>query len=105
MNYGKKRISSAKNLVLKDKPSAKPLIHIKNNNDPRMEPWETLGLNLVHEEDYPFNTTLYFLFVKKCFKTSNKLPDIPFSCNLNIRPSCQTLSNSFEMSSKTPLTL
>ena len=100
----KREVSSAKSLVLEDKPSAKSLIHIKNNHGPRMQPWETPALTLVHEEDCPFNTTLYFLFVKKCFKTVNKLPDIPFSWNLNIRPSCQTLSNAFEMSRKTPLT-
>ena len=65
-----------------------------------MEPWGTPALTLVHEEDSPFNTTLCFLFVKKFLKTFSKLPDILFSCNLNIRPSCQTLSNTFEMSRK-----
>ena len=100
----KREISSAKSLVLEDKPSDKSLIYIKNNNGPRMEPWGTPALTLVHKEDCPFNTTLCFLFVKKCFKTFNKFPDIPFSYNLKIRPSCQTLSNAFEMSRKTPLT-
>ena len=87
----KRKVSSAKSLILEDKSSAKSLICIKNNNGPRMEPWGTPALTLVHEEDCPFNTSLYLLFVKKCFKTCNKLIDIPFSCNLNIRPSCQTL--------------
>ena len=99
----KREVSSARSLVLEDKPSAKSLIYIKNNNGPRMLPRGTPALTLVHEEDYPFNTTLCFLFVKKCFKTFNKLPDIPFSCNLKIRPSCQTLSNAFEMSKKNHL--
>ena len=80
------------------------LIYIKNNNGLRMEPWRTPALILVHEKDCPFNTTLCFLYVKKCFKTLNKLPDIPFSYNLNIRPLCQTLSKVFEISRKTPLT-
>ena len=66
----KREVSSAKNLMLKDKPSARSLVCIKNNNDPRMEPWGTP----VFEDDCPFNTAFYFLFVKKCFKTFNKLP-------------------------------
>ena len=57
-----------------------------------MEPSGTPALTLVHEEDCPFNTTLCFLFVKKYFKTFNKLLDILFSCNLNIRSSCQTIN-------------
>ena len=64
----KREVSPAKRLVLEDKPSIKSLIYIKNNNSPRMEPWGTPALTLVHEEDCPFNTTLCFLFVKKCFK-------------------------------------
>ena len=48
-------MSSAKSLVLEDKPSAKSLIYIKNNNGPKMEPWGTPALILVHEEDCPFN--------------------------------------------------
>ena len=98
----KTKLSSAKSLVLEDKPSAKSLIYIKNNKSPRMERWGSPPLALVHEKDYPFNTTLCFLFVKECFKAFNKLPSILFSCN--IRPSCQTLSDAFEISRKTPLT-
>ena len=100
----KREVSSAKSLVLDDKPSAKSLIYTKNDNGPRMEPWGTPALPLAHEEDCPSNTTLCFLFVKTCYKTFSKLPHIPFSCNLNIRQSCQTLSNAFEMPRKTPLT-
>ena len=69
MNNGKKKVS--KSLVLEDKPSAKSLMYIKNNIGSRMEPWETPALTLVHEEDCPFNTTLCFLFVKKCLKNFN----------------------------------
>ena len=69
-----------------------------------MAPQETPALTLVHEEDDPFNTTLCFLLVNEYFKTFNNLPDIPFSCNLKIKPSCQTLLNAFEISRKTPLT-
>ena len=72
----KREVSSAKSLILEDKPLAKSLIDIKNDNGPRMELWGTPALTLVHEEDCPFNTSLYFLYVKKCLKTFNKLPDI-----------------------------
>ena len=89
-----------KGIIVSKKPLAKSLIYIKINNGPRMKPWGTPALTLDHEEDCPFNTALCFLFIKKCFKTFNKLPDIPFSCNFNIKPSCQTLSNAFEMSKK-----
>ena len=79
----KRDVSSAKSLLSDDKPLAKSLIYIKNNNDPKMEPGGTPALTLIHEEDCSFNTTI-------CFKTFNKSPDIPFSCNSNIRPSYQT---------------
>ena len=67
MNNGKKGSIISKILVLEDKPSAKSLIYIKNNNGPRMEPWGTPALILVHEEDCPFNTTL-------CGQVSDKPP-------------------------------
>ena len=100
----KRHVSSDKSLALEDKSSAKSLLYSKINNGLRMKHWGTPALTLVYEEDCRFNTTLCFLFVKKSFKTFNKLPDIPFSYNLNIRPSCQTLSSAFEMSRKIPLT-
>ena len=77
-NNRKREISSAKSVVLEDKPLAKSLIHIKNNNGPRMESWGTPALTLAHKEDCPFNKIVCFLFAKKCFKTFNKLPDDPF---------------------------
>ena len=61
--------------------------YIKNNNGPRMKPSETPALILFHEEDCPFSATLCFLFIKNRSKTFNKLSNIPFSCNLNTRPS------------------
>ena len=41
--------------------------------------------------------------VKEIRKSNS--PSVPNDFNLKIRPSCQTLSNAFEMSRKTPLTL
>ena len=34
----------------------------------------------------------------------NNFPDIPFCSNLKMRPSCQTVSNAFDMPRKTPRT-
>ena len=64
--------------------------------------WDCLlgsGLQLIFHWKAHY-TTHCFLFVKKCFKIFNKLPNIPFSCNLNIRPSWQFWSKAFEMSRK-----
>ena len=95
MSNRKQRLVSAKSLVLDDEPSAKSLMYIKNNNGPRVEPWGVPALTLVHEEDYPFNTTFCFLCVKKNFKTFNKVPDITFSCNFNktIKPDFDKVYN------------
>ena len=99
-----KDASSAKSLVFEDNPSDKLLIHIRNNNGPRMEPWGTPALTSDQSETCPFNKTLCFLFLRKSHKTFSKLLDIPFCFNLKMRPSCQTLSNAFDISRKTPLT-
>ena len=64
--------------------------------------WDCLlgsGLQLIFHWKAHY-TTHCFLFVKKCFKIFNKLPNIPFSCTLNIRPSWQFWSKAFEMSRK-----
>ena len=80
------------------------LICIKISNRSRMEPWRTLSITLFHVEDCQFNTTLCFQnYLIIITKTTwfNKLPDIPFSCTLDIRPSSQNLSKSIEMLRKT----
>ena len=46
-------VSSANNLALDDKPSGKSLIQIKKSNGPKIDPWGTPALTLVHEEDWP----------------------------------------------------
>ena len=71
---------SANNFGFEVKPSDKSFIYIRKNNDPRIDPWEILVSTLV-----------------------NRLPDIAFSTNFKRRPSCQTLSNAFDISRKMPL--
>ena len=97
-------MSSANSLAFEDNPSDKSLIYIKNNNGPSIEPWGTPALTSDQPETCPLNKTLCFLFFRKSHKRFIKLPDIPFCFNLKMRPSCQTLSNAFDISRKTPLT-
>ena len=56
-----------------------------------------------HVETCPFNKTLWSLSDRKSFNRDNKEPVIPYDCNLNINPSCQTLSKALEISRKTTL--
>ena len=88
-----KDVSSANSLAFEGNPSDKSLIYIKNNNGPVMEPWGSPALTSDQSKTCPFNKTLCFLFLRKSRKRFSKLPDIPFSFNLKMRPSCQTLSN------------
>ena len=46
-----REVSSANSLALDDKPSGKSLIQIKKSNGPKIDPWGTPALTLVHEED------------------------------------------------------
>ena len=57
-----------------------------------------------HEKTCPFKVSLCFLSFEKSDKTLSTLPEIPFCFSLKIIPSCQTLSNDFEISRKAPLT-
>ena len=101
---GNKDVSSANSLAFEDNPSDKSLIYIKNINGPSIEPWATPALKSGLSETCPFNKTLCFLFLRKSHKRLSKLPDIPFHFSLKIGPSCQTLSNAFNISRKTPIT-
>ena len=46
-----REVSSANSLALDDKPSGKSLIQIKKSKGPKIDPWRTPALTLVHEED------------------------------------------------------
>ena len=62
-------------------------------------------MTLVHVETCPFKTTLGFLFLEKSHNKFKSSPNIPFRFNLKIIPSCHTLSNAFDISRNTLLTL
>ena len=69
-----------------------------------IEPWGTPALTSDQSGTCPFNKTLCFLLLRKSHTRFSKLPDIPFCFNFKTRPLCQTLSNTFDISRKTPLT-
>ena len=66
--------------------------------------WETPAVISDHLETSPFKKTLCFSSFEKSAKYSSKFPLIPFCFHLKIIPSCQTLSNAFDISWNTPLT-
>ena len=90
--------SYAKNLAVVDRLSDRSLMWIKNNSDPSMEPWGTPGSILTQGEACPFKITCCFLKLRKSVIIFKILSDIPFCFNLNMRPSCQTLSNALDIS-------
>ena len=51
-----------------------------------------------------FETTLCSQYWRQFLSCESDSPSTPYSFNLKMRPSCQTLSNAWEMSRKTPLT-
>ena len=51
-----------------------------------------------HDKCWPFNTTLCFLQLKKPFIKVISSLDILFCCNVNSKPSCQTLSSTLDIS-------
>ena len=69
-----------------------------------MEPWGTPTLTSDQSETFPFSKTLRFLFLRKSHKRFSELSDVPLYFDFKIKSSCQTLSNAFDISRKTPLT-
>ena len=100
----KRDLSSAQRLAVVDRSSDSSLMSIKNNSGPSMEPWGTPALMLAQGEAWPFKTTHCFLKLRKSVIILKFLSDIPFCFNLNIRPLCQTLSNTLYISNNTALT-
>ena len=87
-----KEVSSANILTSDSMFTGRSFINI-NNNGPR-----TRAKMFSHVETCPFNTTVWSLSDRKSFNRDNKEPMIPYDCNLNINPSCQTLSKALEIS-------
>ena len=99
-----KDVSFAYNFAFDDMPLARSLISTKKQRGTNIDLWRIPSLTPVHEESCPFKVNLCFLSFKKSDKTLSILPEMPFCFSLRIIPLCQTLSNTFEMSRKAPLT-
>ena len=69
-----------------------------------MEPWGTPALTFFTVENCSLRITRCFLSFKKSRKRFSKFPDMPFWVSLKMIPSCQTLSNAFEISRNTRVT-
>ena len=91
-------VSPANNFAFDKRLSARSFIYIKNRNGPSMEPWGTPALTSTQVEVCLLRTTLCFLFLKKFVYRFKRLPDMPFSFSLKIRPSCHTLSKALDTS-------
>ena len=79
-------------------------MYIRNNNGTNIEACGTPASVLVHEEYFPVSTTRCFMFDEKSIIKFRSFLHIPFCFNLYVRPLCHNLSNTLEISSKTPLT-
>ena len=98
-----KDVSSANSLTLDDKLSGRPLIQIRNNNGPKVDPCGTPAFTLPQAETWPLSTTLCFLLLKKLKRMFNRSPKMPFCSSLKITPLCLTLSKALDISKKTLL--
>ena len=63
---------SENSLAFEDNSSVELLMHIKNNNEPSIEPWGTPVLTSDHSETCPFNKTFCFLFLRKSHQLTSK---------------------------------
>ena len=68
-----------------------------------MDPWGTPAVTGSHLDDWPFKTTLWNLWLRKLWISSNGIP-VTICFMLYISPSCHTLSKAFDTSDNTPLT-
>ena len=75
-------VSSPKSLVVDDTFLDKSLIHTKNNRGPKIDPWGMLASTGDHEDDLPFNKTLWNLFDRKFSMHFSGRWDIPKDCSL-----------------------
>ena len=82
-------------LAFGDNPSVRSFMYIRNRSGPNMEPWRAPALTSAQEEACPLSTTPCFLFLQKL---DNKFKGLSFCFNLNIMPSCHTVSNALDMS-------
>ena len=99
-----REVSSAKSLTSKFSPSGRSFTYMRKNSGPNTDPCGTPPLIDSQLEIWPFKTTLWFLLWRNDLIRWRAFPFIPLLLSLYKRPSCQTLSNAFDKSRKTPRT-
>ena len=99
-----KEVLSAKIFALDCKLFGKWFMSIKNNKGPKIDPCWTSAFTFVHDQNWPFKTTLCWRFFKKYIKRHSSLSFILFCFNLYISPSCDTFSKALDIPRNTPLT-
>ena len=75
-------VLSAKSLAVDDRFLDKSLIYTKNNRGPKTDPWGMPASTGNHEDDWPFNKTLWNLFNRKLSMHFSGSLDIPKDCSL-----------------------
>lgn len=61
----RREVPSTKSFALEEKSTTRLIIKIKNKGGPRMDPRGIPALTSVHEDAYPFHTSLCFLLLKR----------------------------------------
>ena len=82
MNNWKNEVSSVNCLAVDNRFLDRSLIYTKNNRGPKIAPWGMPASTGDHEDDWPFNKTLWNLFDRKLSMHFSGRPDIPKECSL-----------------------
>ena len=77
---------------------------MRKSNGPKIEPCGTPARIGAQSDSWPFRTNLWCLPIRKLRNKFTRFPDIPRDWSFYCNPSCYTLSNAFEISTKLPLT-
>ena len=75
-------VSSTKSLAIDDRFFDRSMIYTKNNREPKIDPSGMPTSTGDHDNGWPFNKTLWKLFVRKLSKHFSGRSDIPKDCSL-----------------------
>ena len=73
----KREVLSAKSFVVEERLLLRSFIYIKKRRCPKIEPWGTPAVTGSHVDDWPFETTLWNLWLRKLWISSNGRPVAP----------------------------
>ena len=75
----KREVSSAKSFAVEERLLLRSFIYIKKRRGPKMDPWGTPAVTGSHLDDWPFKTTLWNLWLRKLWISSNGRPVTPIN--------------------------